>query len=210
VAHTSGVTRNATAATALSGRVDRRSASTLLSNPHPLLIRTSLALALVFGFSVGFYLILGFAFGLPLAASPPALMQLHGQMQALGFVALFIMAVGVQLFPRFHSARLDRPWLVSLGGLVLAVGLVLRALTQPVRAPDAARAVGLVTSGILELVGVALAVYTFARVIGSSVQPGPRGPGALLPAAMPRTARGLAGLDLPDMLRLTTCSLSSA
>jgi hypothetical protein len=178
------VTRNATAATAVSGRVDRRSASTLLSNPHPLLIRTSLALALVFGFSVGFYLILGFAFGLPLAASTPALMQLHGQMQALGFVALFIMAVGVQLFPRFHSARLDRPWLVSLGGLVLAVGLVLRALTQTVRPPDAARAVGLVTSGILELVGVALAVYAFARVIRSSVQPGPRGPGALLPATM--------------------------
>jgi len=154
--------------------------SGLLSNPHSLLIRTSLALALAFGFSVGLYLIVGFAFGLPLAASTPALMQLHGQVQAIGFVALFIMAVGVQLIPRFHSSRLERPWLVSIGGLMLAVGLVLRAVAQPLDLSSATRAAGLLTSGVLELAGVAVVVYTFARVVRGSVQP-PRGAAALLP-----------------------------
>ncbi len=28
--------------------------------------------------------------------------------------------------PRFHSSRLDRPWLVSIGGLALAAGLLVR------------------------------------------------------------------------------------
>jgi hypothetical protein len=192
---------------ALPGYIGRSAALRILSNPHPLLIRTSLALALVFGFSVGFYLIVGFAFGLPLAASTPALMQLHGQMQALGFVALFIMAVGVQLFPRFHSAQLDRPWLVSIGGLVLAVGLLLRALTQPRVPPDAARAVGLVTSGSLEMVGLALAGYAFARVIRRGVQPGPRGPGALLPATMAGSLISALMLNIAVCIELARGSL---
>jgi hypothetical protein len=156
----------------------------VLSNPHPLLIRTSLSLALVFGFSIGLYLVCGFAFGWPLAAATPALMQVHGQIQALGFVAMFIIAVGVQLFPRFHASRLDRPRLVSIGGLALALGLVLRALTQPVLPGPPVRAIGLVASGILELAGVALAVYAFARVIGSSVQPRRGGFAAVLPATL--------------------------
>jgi hypothetical protein len=71
------------------------------TEPYRLLIRTSLALALGVGFSIGFYLIVGFAFGLPLAPTTPAPMQVHGQVQSLGFVALFIMAVGVQLFHVF-------------------------------------------------------------------------------------------------------------
>jgi hypothetical protein len=156
----------------------------VLDQPHPLLIRTSLALALVFGFSLGLYLVLGFAFGLPLSVATPALMQVHGQVQALGFVALFIIAVGVQLFPRFHASRLDRPRLVSIGGLALALGLCLRALLQPVLPGPPARAFGLVSSGILELAGVALAIYAFARVIRHSVQPRGGGFAAVLPATL--------------------------
>lgn len=152
-----------------------------LSNAHPLLIRLSLALALVVGFSLGVYLILGFAFRLPLAAGTPALVQVHGQVQALGFIALFIMAVGVQLFPRFHASRLDRPSLVSIGGLCLAAGLIVRALAQPLPAAELFRPVGLIASAVLEAGGIALAVYAFARVIRASVQPPPRPEARLLP-----------------------------
>lgn len=156
----------------------------MLDQPHPLLIRTSLALALVFGFSLGLYLVVGFAFGLPLSVATPALMQVHGQVQALGFVALFIIAVGVQLFPRFHASRLDRPRLVSIGGLALGLGVALRALSQPVLPGPPARAVGLVSSGILELAGTALAIYAFSRVIRGSVQPRSSGFAAVLPATL--------------------------
>jgi hypothetical protein len=174
----------------------------VLSNPHPLLIRASLALALVFGFSLGLYLVIGFAFDLPLAATTPALMQVHGQVQALGFVTMFIIAVGVQLFPRFHASRLDRPRLVSIGGLTLGLGIVLRAVAQPALPGPWARAAALAASGFLELVGVVLAVYAFARVIGSSVQPRRGGFAAVLPATLGLSLLGALVLNVVLCLNL--------
>ncbi|HEY3058120.1 MAG TPA: hypothetical protein VGL99_04000, partial [Chloroflexota bacterium] len=59
-----------------------------LGSPFRLLIRISLLLALAAGFSLGLYLIIGFAFGMPLSAATPALMQVHGQAQVFGFLGL--------------------------------------------------------------------------------------------------------------------------
>jgi len=155
----------------------------LLASPYPLLIRTSIALGLLAGFSLGLYLILGFGFGLPLSTGTPALIQAHGQIQALGFVTLFIMAVGIQLFPRFHGSRLDQPTWVSLGGLGLAGGVVLRALSQPVP-PSTVRSAALLASALLELAGAILAVAAFARVFRHSVSPPSGGWAAVLPATL--------------------------
>jgi hypothetical protein len=130
---------------------------------------------------VGLYLVLAFAFGWPLLASTPALMQVHGQVQAVGFVVLFVIAVGVQLFPRFLSARLERPYLVSTGGLVLAIGVLLRVLGQPLALSETARASGLVVSGVLELTGAAVCLYAYAGLFRRSVQPVVAGLAGLLP-----------------------------
>jgi hypothetical protein len=175
-----------------------------LGAPYRLLIRTSLALGLGAGFSLGLYLVVGFAFGLPLAPSTPALMQVHGHAQTLGFVALFIMAVGVQLFPRFHASRLDRPAQVSAGGLLLALGVVLRLIGQPLFPPAALRPGMLIASGVLELLGVLLVVHAFARVIRGGVQPAPEGWRILLPATMGSS------LLLALALNLLTCVELSA
>src|SRR5215204_7021176 len=78
--------------------------SAALDKPYSLLMSLSLALALSGGFGLGLYLLLSIAFKLSLPASTPALIQVHGQVQALGFVMMFIMAVGVQIIPRFHSS----------------------------------------------------------------------------------------------------------
>jgi hypothetical protein len=178
-----------------------------VATPYPLLIRTSLALALAGGFSIGLYLILGFAFGLPLAPSTPALMQVHGQVQSLGFVALFIMAVGVQLFPRFHSSLLDRPAQVSVGGLLLALGIALRLVGQPLIPPSAPRPAMLIASGVLQLVGVLLAVHAFARVIRGGVQPTTGGWRILLPATMGSSLILALALNLRTSLDLASGSL---
>jgi len=155
--------------------------SSILVSPYRLLIRLSLALALGVGFALGAYLIVGFAFGLPLPAATPALMQIHGQAQAFGFVALFIMAVGVQLFPRFHARPLDRPAQVSVGGLLLALGILLRSIAQPLPVDAPGRPGLVVLAAVLELVGIPLAVTAFARVVTHSVQPRPT---PLLPLTM--------------------------
>jgi len=155
-----------------------------LDSPYRLLIRTSLALGVAAGFSLGLYLLLGFAFGWPLSAGTPALMQVHGQIQVFGFLVMFVMAVGVQLFPRFHASRLDRPAQVSGGGLLLATGVVLRAIAQPLPVDAANRPGVLLLSGLLTLVGVGLVVHAFAHVIRGGVEPTPVGWGALLPATL--------------------------
>jgi hypothetical protein len=111
-------------------------------------------------------------------------MQVHGQMQSMGFVAVFIMAVGVQLFPRFHASRLERPGQVSLGGLLLAAGLVMRLIGQPLMPDEALRPALLVASGVAQLTGVLLAVQAFAAVIRGGVQTPQSGGRALLPATM--------------------------
>ena len=155
-----------------------------LDSPYRLLIRTSLALGVGAGFSLGLYLLLGFAFGWPLSAATPAFMQVHGQVQVFGFLVMFIMAVGVQLFPRFHANRLDRPAQVSGGGLLLATGVVLRAIAQPLPTDAAIRPGVLLLSGVLTLVGVGLVVHAFARVRRGGVGPAPTGWRALLPATL--------------------------
>lgn len=63
VIDTPGVTRSGTVSSVSAGHPG--GVARYLSNPHQLLIRVSLGLALAFGFSVGLYLIVGFAFGLP-------------------------------------------------------------------------------------------------------------------------------------------------
>jgi hypothetical protein len=145
----------------------------VLDRPYALLVRTSLALALGLGFALGTYLVVGFAFNVPLGGASPALMQVHGHAQTFGFVALFIMAVGVQLFPRFHARPLDRPVQVSVGGLLLALGVILRSIAQPLPPEALGRPGLLVLAALLELVGVLLAVHAFSRVVTRSVQPRP-------------------------------------
>lgn len=155
-----------------------------LDSPYRLLIRTSVGLALLLGFSLGVYLVLGFAFGLPISGAAPALIQVHGQVQLMGFVLLYVVAVAVQLFPRFHANPLRDPRHVSLGGLAIALGIVLRVLAQPVPTELAIRGPLLLIAALLELAGAALVVRAFGKVVFGSVQRPRGGFAVLLPATM--------------------------
>jgi hypothetical protein len=134
-----------------------------LEQPSALVLRLALGLSLVGGFGLGTYLLLGLALGLPLGAGTPALIQAHGAVQALGLVPLYVLAVGAQLFPRFHAHALDRPRQVSIGGLLMASGVGLRAVAQP--AGDATwRSVSLIAGALLVLIGALLALQALSRV----------------------------------------------
>src|SRR5437870_1726561 len=77
-----------------------------VSVPYARVMRIALGLALLPGLSIGLAMVAAFGFRLPLAVSWPQLAQVHGQIQSLGYVVLFIVAVGLQLFPRFLGAPL--------------------------------------------------------------------------------------------------------
>ena len=136
-----------------------------LNSPYTLLIRLSLLLALVGGFGLGLYMLLGLSFGVPLMGMVPALMQVHGHVQLVGFIALFILAAGSRLAPSVFTTRLQEPALLATAAMYLAVGVALRAVAQPMPLV-AARPLWLILSGILELAGALLALYSFQRTVG--------------------------------------------
>src|SRR3954447_824430 len=104
----------------------RRPAATSFSlRPFETLARTSLVLGTVAGFGLGFLLLLPVAFRLPVELPWLPLVQVHGQVQTLGFAALFIFAVGTILFPRFLGVPDWNAERATRGGLLLASGVTL-------------------------------------------------------------------------------------
>ncbi len=166
----------------------------LLDDPFRLLVRTSLILALVGGFGLGWALLMSFTFRVPLFANPGALIQAHGQVQALGFVALMVMGVATRLVPVFHGAKLVGAPLVSVGGLTLASGVVLRAVSQPLP-PDPLRNAAVGASGVLVLGGVLLAFAAFGRTVRAGKPREPREP-VVLPLTMAGSLAGALLLNL--------------
>ena len=138
--------------------------------PFELLARTSLLLGTVAGFGVGLVLLLPVAFQLPIDVPWLPLAQVHGQVQTLGFAGLFIFAVGTVIFPRFLGALRWDVRRAELGGLLLALGVTLRALSQPLD-PSGLRATLLLLSGPLTLAGPLLFASALYAARQTSVQP---------------------------------------
>lgn len=138
--------------------------------PYAPLLRLALAFGVIVGFAYGLTVLLALAFRLPLGMSWLAVVQVHGQVQIVGFVTPFIVAVGAILFPRFLAVPLDRPGTMLVGTLTLAGGVALRVVGQPL-ADSPVRVGLLLVSGVLGPIGLALAVYPLARCSRRSIQP---------------------------------------
>jgi hypothetical protein len=171
----------------------------LLARPQDFVLWLAFGLSLVGGFGLGLYLLLGFALPYRLPLNTSALIQAHGTVQAFGLVPLFVLAVGTRLFPKFHDAPLDHPRQVSLGGLLIAVGVALRGVSQP--APAAPwRSAALMVGALLVLGGILLALEALGRVARRG-RPEPRGRG-LLAASAGGSLLGAAALNVTAALNL--------
>jgi hypothetical protein len=102
-----------------------------VSWPYAIVISLALGLALVPGFGTGLLLVLVVGLHLPFAIGWPQLAQAHGQIQALGFVLLFIIAVGLQLFPRFVGSPPRHAWRAVVGAMAVTLALLARWVGQP-------------------------------------------------------------------------------
>lgn len=136
------------------------------------LARAALLLGVGGGFALASVLSLSLALHAPLGPWWVAMAQAHGRLQVFGWAGLFVISVAFHFLPRLRGAPLRRPWLVPwvLGAQV--AGLLLRGVSQPLLA----LAPGvwlwqalLVMSGVLEVVGLGLALTIF---IGTFAQPG--------------------------------------
>jgi len=125
------------------------------------LLRAALLLGTGGGFALATVLTLTAAFAISIGPWWSATAQAHGHLQLYGWAGLFVLGVAFHFLPRLRGAPLAAPRLVPwiLGTLVL--GLLLRALSQPLFAATGAPIwpLLLVASGVLEcaaLVGAAL------------------------------------------------------
>jgi hypothetical protein len=141
-----------------------------VSRPYAAVMSLALGLALLPGLGIGLLLVLIAGLRVPLAVAWPQLAQAHGQVQALGFTLLFIVAVGLQLFPRFlGTPPRNAPRAVwGAGGIALALGA--RLAGQPLE-PGLARSMLLTVAAVglpVGAIGVGSAFHGLTRGRASS------------------------------------------
>jgi uncharacterized protein involved in response to NO len=141
-----------------------------VSRPYAAVMSLALGLALLPGLGIGLLLVLIAGLRVPLAVAWPQLAQAHGQVQALGFTLLFIVAVGLQLFPRFlGTPPRNAPRAVwCAGGIALALGA--RLAGQPLE-PGLARSMLLTVAAVglpVGAIGVGSAFHGLTRGRASS------------------------------------------
>lgn len=98
---------------------------------HPSYIWAALAIAIVVGFAIGAYLAFVIGYGFPLGEGFSSLIQTHGHLQLVGWAGLFIMGVSLHFLPRLASVPLPSPHRIDRILWLMALGLFLRALGQP-------------------------------------------------------------------------------
>jgi metal-sulfur cluster biosynthetic enzyme len=130
------------------------------TQPYFIAVVASIAIAVLGGFPLGILAALGGGRDIGLGARWTPIVQAHGHLQLVGFVGLFIVGIAYHVLPRFKNTELALPRLALPSIALLALGAVLRTITQP-WADSGAIAALLVASGVLELAGAA----AFAAVL---------------------------------------------
>lgn len=131
-------------------------------------MRVALGIAVSAGFGLGGLLFAVSALYLPGGDWWPAAAQAHGHAQLFGWVGLPICGIGWHFLPRLRGAPHADPRRAALALGLLAVGILVRLLTQPALASGVAGApalrVALVGAGALELAGASVILAAIARL----------------------------------------------
>ena len=136
------------------------------------ILKSALLMGAGGGFLLAAVLTLARAFSIPLGAWWEAVAQAHGHLQLFGWAGLFVVGVAFHFLPRLRGTPLAGarlvPWLLC----ALVVGLVLRAICQPLLAlsPAFVWRAGLAASGLLEAAAVACVLC----MVIATAQRGPR------------------------------------
>jgi uncharacterized protein involved in response to NO len=131
----------------------------------------SVALALTAGFGLGGGLGAAEAAHLPIGLWWLAAAQGHGHIQVFGWVGLMVIGVAIHVLPRLRGAPLGHPAAVPVMFLLLVVGLIGRAVGQPLFTaadPGPGRAVIggiLLGSGALEAAGATVLIWVLASTL---------------------------------------------
>jgi uncharacterized protein involved in response to NO len=137
------------------------------------LLKTALLMGAGGGFLLATILTVTYVLSIPLGAWWEALAQAHGHLQVYGWAGLFVLGVALHFLPRLHGTPLAGarlvPWLLG----ILIVSLVSRAISQPLLSiyPTNAWRIGLVSSGVFEVVAYACALSILVLTALSGPRP---------------------------------------
>lgn len=95
---------------------------------YQLYVLSSLLLGACIGFLFVLLVVLSRLFGWRLEPSRPDLAQVHGEVQLVGFIGLFVLGLALRLVPRFSHTRLHSPELAAPTLALILAALLTRAL----------------------------------------------------------------------------------
>ncbi len=136
-------------------------------------LKTALLMGACGGFLLAAILTVTYALSIPLGPWWEALAQAHGHLQLYGWAGLFVLGVALHFLPRLHGTPLAGarlvPWLLG----ILIVSLVSRAISQPMLSLYSTNAwrIGLVSSGVFEVVAYTCALSVLALTALSGPRP---------------------------------------
>jgi uncharacterized protein involved in response to NO len=118
-------------------------------------VLTSVAVTLTFGTAWGVSILTEAAVAHSFKAPSYAQTQAHGHAQVFGWIGLLIMGVAYYMLPKLKRVVLPRPGLAEVSFWLMAVGIIARAVSQPLAMTESWRTLNVV-SGVLELAAVGL------------------------------------------------------
>ncbi|MBI4547919.1 MAG: hypothetical protein HY707_08065 [Ignavibacteriae bacterium] len=133
-------------------------------------IYTSLTIAIGAGFLLGAHLALPMGFNWNLPEHLPVWIQVHGHLQLVGWVGLFIVGVSLYFIPRFLKTPLPYPHLPLWILCLITTGLIVRSISEFVIAysqPSIYSGIASITlpiSALAEWTGIMLYLFLIARM----------------------------------------------
>lgn len=145
--------------------------------PYQYFLKASLLVAITIGWLLGAIELSAITFhgaiqSLASRLISPALFQVHGQSQIVGWVGLFIMGISYQVIPRQRRVAIHAPVTAYAVLALMFAGIILRAISQPLAAGSRLFGILMVASALLELGGLALFMFGLikGRVMADSLQ----------------------------------------
>lgn len=142
--------------------------------PYQYFLKASLLVAITIGWLLGTLELLAIISHGALARQliSPALFQVHGQSQIVGWVGLFIMGISYQVIPRQRRVAIHAPAMAWLVLALMLAGILLRAVSQPLASGSPLFRGLTALSAALELASLALFIFGLiqGRVMADSIQ----------------------------------------
>jgi hypothetical protein len=131
----------------------------------------SLGVALLAGFGIGAHIAFIIGYGMPLHTGFQTYIQLHGHVQLIGWVGLFVIGISLHFLPRLASVPISRPLWPRLILACLASGVILRTVNHSILPYVSGSAffaifnwLGVI-SGVLEWMGIYIYLMLILRTI---------------------------------------------